>query len=106
MDTVKIVVLWSDLLIYLLAASLTLFFWNMRGNPITAARWRQVFGTRLGMATFVVLGAYIMIALLDSLHFRLALDFFFGYPFYCNFCDAAIALPLASQEYLRKCPGS
>ncbi len=74
MDTVKIVVLWSDLLIYLLAASLTLFFWNMRGNPITAARWRQVFGTRLGMATFVVLGAYIMIALLDSLHFRLALE--------------------------------
>lgn len=76
----KFVLLWSDLLIYLLCISLSLFFWNLRRNPIISARWRQVFGTRLGMATFVVLSSYILIALLDSMHFRNALESGAGQP--------------------------
>ena len=70
----KFLVLWSDVLIFMLCASLTLFFWNMRHSPITRERWRQVFGNRLGMVTFVVLASYILVALADSIHFQRALS--------------------------------
>lgn len=69
----KPVILWSDALIFLLVLSLTLFFWRLRGDPLLRQRWRQVFATRLGMAAFTVILAYIGVALLDSLHFRSAL---------------------------------
>ncbi|HEY6130372.1 MAG TPA: ABC transporter permease, partial [Halioglobus sp.] len=36
--------------------------------------WRQVFNSRLGMVTFTLILTYVGIALLDSLHFRRALD--------------------------------
>ncbi|MEM1111811.1 MAG: ABC transporter permease [Pseudomonadota bacterium] len=67
------VVLWSDALVFLLVASLTLFFMRLRRYPLNRQRWAQVFGSRLGMLTFTVISVYVAIALLDSLHFRKAL---------------------------------
>ena len=65
--------LWSDALIFLLVAALCLFFLRLRENPQTRGRWRQVFGTRVGMVTFTLILVYVGVALLDSLHFRRAL---------------------------------
>ncbi len=76
----KIVVLWSDALIFLLVAVIATFFWNMRKDKILTERWRQVFSSRLGMVAFVVIASYILIALLDSLHFRKALEPVEGQP--------------------------
>ncbi|MEZ5555330.1 ABC transporter permease [Haliea sp.] len=70
----KPVILWSDALIFLLVISLTLFFWRLRRDPQTRERWAEVFSSRLGMVAFTVIAAYIMVALLDSLHFRRALE--------------------------------
>jgi peptide/nickel transport system permease protein len=70
----KPLVLWSDALIYLLVIALCIFFYKLRQDPQTRARWGQVFASRLGMVTFTVIIAYVGIALLDSLHFRRALD--------------------------------
>jgi len=70
----KPLVLWSDALIYLLVISLSIFFYKLRQDPQTRERWGQVFASRLGMVTFTVIIAYVGIALLDSLHFRRALD--------------------------------
>jgi len=70
----KPLVLWSDALIYLLVICLCLFFYKLRGDPQTRERWGQVFSSRLGMITFTVIITYVGIALLDSLHFRRALD--------------------------------
>ena len=70
----KPLLLWSDVLIYLLVIALVLFFYRLRRDPQTRERWGQVFSTRLGMVTFTVIIAYVGIALLDSLHFRRALD--------------------------------
>lgn len=70
----KLVLLWSDGLIFMLVAALVLFFFSLRNDPETRGRWGQVFGTRLGMATFVVILTYIGVALLDSLHFRGAVE--------------------------------
>ena len=70
----KVVVLWSDALIFLLVISLVVFFFQLRKDPQIRARWQQVFASRLGMMTFTVIVAYVSVALLDSLHFRVALE--------------------------------
>ena len=70
----KPVLLWSDALVFLLVISLILFFWRLRGDPQTRERWAEVFSSRLGMVAFTVIAAYIMVALLDSMHFRRALE--------------------------------
>ncbi len=70
----KPIFLWSDVLIWLLVLALTLFFWRLRRDPMTRERWAQVFGTRLGMVTFTIILLYIGVALLDSIHFRKALE--------------------------------
>ena len=66
----QIVVLWSDLLIWLLvAAGLGLGVVIAKTPPLLAA-WRRVGANRVGMASATVLLAFILIGLLDSLHFR------------------------------------
>ncbi len=64
------VLLWSDLLIYTLIASVGLFLWQLRKNPQAKKRWSGVFSSKVGMASFIVILFYILISLLDSLHFR------------------------------------
>ena len=70
----KLILLWSDALIFLLVASLTVFFYRLRHDPQTRERWGEVFSSRLGMVTFTIVLVYVLIALLDSLHFRKALQ--------------------------------
>jgi peptide/nickel transport system permease protein len=77
---VKLTILWSDALIFLLVISLGLFFLQLRKSPQTRARWRQVFDTRMGMITFTLILVYVGIALLDSMHFRRALEPVGGTP--------------------------
>lgn len=76
----KPVLLWSDALIFLLVVVLCVFILRLGRDPRTRARWREIFGTRLGMAAFTVILVYVGIALLDSLHFRRALDPVAGSP--------------------------
>ena len=70
----KPVLLWSDGLIFILVIALVIFFYKLRQDPLTRERWEQVFSSKLGMATFTIIMTYVGVALLDSLHFRLALD--------------------------------
>jgi len=69
----KVLILWSDALIFLLVVALGLFFLQLRKNPQTRAHWSQVFSSPLGMVTFTLILVYVGVALLDSLHFRRAL---------------------------------
>jgi len=67
-------ILWSDLLIFALVIALCGFFWRLRRDPRIRARWAQVFQSRIGMASFTLIAIYVLIALLDSMHFRRALE--------------------------------
>jgi peptide/nickel transport system permease protein len=68
------VILWSDWVIWLLlVASLVLGFLSLRNPPLRAA-WRRVGRSRPGMAAATVLMAFLAVGLLDSLHYRPALD--------------------------------
>jgi len=66
-------ILWSDTLIFLLVAALFLLVRQIRKNPETRKKWRQVFQSRIGMASFIIIMVYVFVALLDSLHYREAL---------------------------------
>ncbi|MEP1469720.1 MAG: ABC transporter permease [Halieaceae bacterium] len=66
----KPVVLWSDALVYLLVIALVTFFYILRRDPQIRERWQQVFSSTLGMVAFTIILTYVLVALLDSLHFR------------------------------------
>lgn len=70
---IKPVVLWTDLLIFILLGLMLVFVFYARRHEHLRAPWRQVFRNSVGMATMLILAVYILIALLDSLHFRLPL---------------------------------
>ncbi len=67
------VVLWTDALLYLLLAVVLAFILYARRKPHLRAPWAQVFSRRFASASLVVLLAYVLIGLLDSLHYRLPL---------------------------------
>lgn len=66
------VLLWSDLLIFTLTASVILFFVQLRRNPMARQRWHSVFQSKVGLSSFIVIMMYVTVALLDSMHFRQA----------------------------------
>jgi peptide/nickel transport system permease protein len=70
----KPVLLWSDALIFMLVIALVVFFYKLREDPQTRERWSEVFSSRLGMIAFTVIMTYVGVALLDSMHYREALE--------------------------------
>jgi len=68
------VVLWTDALIFLLTAVVTVFVVYARSKPHLRAPWHRVFRGRIAAASVVVLLAFVITGLLDSVHFRLQLD--------------------------------
>jgi peptide/nickel transport system permease protein len=71
---IKPVILWTDALIFLLLAVVIVFVLYARSKPHIRAPWHQVFTGRIASASMVVLLAFVLIGLLDSLHFRLPLE--------------------------------
>lgn len=68
------VILWSDLLIWLLVVAVgVLIGWSM-GNPLLNDAWRRVGCSRAGMASATVLAVFVLVGLLDSIHYRPRLD--------------------------------
>ncbi len=64
------VILWTDALIYLLVSAGIGFVIYVRRHEHLRAPWRQMMRSRLGMSAAVVLSAYVLIGLLDSMHFH------------------------------------
>jgi peptide/nickel transport system permease protein len=68
------VLLWSDALLFILiAAIVALALWARRQEPLRAA-WGRVLQDGVAMAAATVLAAFIVVGLLDSLHYRARLD--------------------------------
>ncbi|MCB1728711.1 MAG: ABC transporter permease, partial [Gammaproteobacteria bacterium] len=64
------VILWTDALIYLLLGLAMAMVWYTRRYEHLLQPWRRVAGSRTGQATMVVLAFYLLIGLLDTLHFN------------------------------------
>ena len=64
------VLLWSDLLLWLLVALTVAGGLWASGQPHLVAAWRQIGQSRVGMGSGALLAVFLLIALLDSLHYR------------------------------------
>ncbi|MGH8615851.1 MAG: ABC transporter permease [Gammaproteobacteria bacterium] len=64
------VIFWTDALIFLLLFLAAVFVLYARNKEHLRAPWREVARSRLGMGAAVVLGFYVGIGILDSLHFH------------------------------------
>ena len=68
------VFLWTDLLIYLLLGVVIVSVFYIRRHPHLSAPWKSVIKRKRGVISIMILLCYVVVGLLDSVHFRLALD--------------------------------
>jgi peptide/nickel transport system permease protein len=73
MSDFMVVVLWSDALFAVLLLALAAGIGAVARREHLRSAWRRVFSDRTAMAASVILLAYLLVAVLDSLHFRPAL---------------------------------
>jgi peptide/nickel transport system permease protein len=62
--------LWTDVLVWILVAGVIGFAFYVRRHEHLVEPWRRVTHSRSGMVGLVVLVVFVVIGLLDSLHFR------------------------------------
>ncbi len=67
---IDLVVLWTDGLIFLLVVLAAVFAFYARRKEHLRAPWRVVSRSKVGMGALVVLSVYVLIGLLDSIHYR------------------------------------
>ncbi|MGE0874457.1 MAG: ABC transporter permease [Burkholderiales bacterium] len=68
------VLLWTDVLLWLLVAAVAGYARHCSRRPHLAAPWARVFRTRAAMVSGVVLACFLAAGLADSLHFRPTLE--------------------------------
>lgn len=66
----KIVILPTDALVYLLVALIAITIWYVRRHEHLRAPWQRVARSSSGMVGLIILLAFVAVGLLDSLHFR------------------------------------
>ena len=64
------VVLWTDALVFVLLAASAVLVWAIRRQEHLRAPWRSVAQRPMAMGAALVLGVFVVIGLLDSLHYR------------------------------------
>jgi len=64
------VILWTDALVFLLVSMVLGLAWNFRGKATIQRPLRQIAGSATGMASLVVLLFFVLLGLLDSVHFH------------------------------------
>lgn len=66
----KFVFLWTDLVLWLLAAGAAVYVRHVLRSPALRATWRRVADNAPAMCSAVVLVVFVGVALLDSVHYR------------------------------------
>ena len=64
------VMLWTDWLVWLLVAAIAGFAFYVTRREHLVEPWRRVLRSRSGMVSLVVLAVFVIVGLLDSVHFR------------------------------------
>ena len=64
------VVLWTDAVVFLVLFVSLLYAWKVRRTPHLAETWRKAFASPTGTGAATVLALFMIIGLLDSVHYR------------------------------------
>src|SRR5512140_3047293 len=67
------VILWSDALVFLLLAAGAASAWYIRRREHLLLPWRRVAQSSMAMVSLLLLSLFLLVGLLDTLHFRVAL---------------------------------
>ena len=104
----KLVILWTDALVYVLVAVIVALVWHVRRHEHLAAPWRKVARDSSGMAAGTVLAVFVVIGLADSVHYRPAIGAKDGKTIYAvevlSLLDAAAAPLRAKREKTYSAP--
>lgn len=70
---VKLVLLWTDVVLWLLVPGLVAYVWYVRRTPSLRRKWSAVLHNKTAVASAAVLSLFLVVALADSVHYRRAL---------------------------------
>jgi len=99
----KLVLLWTDAVLWLLLAALAFYGWRLRRLPPLRAPWRRLMHDAPALCALIVFAVFAVVALLDSIHFRRALPpTASGEVFHAtrteSLLDELLARPIAMRE--------
>ena len=66
----KWVILPTDIAFFVMLCVLGVYIWRVRDNAVQSATWQRVFVRRTGKISALVLAFFLLIAAVDSIHFR------------------------------------
>lgn len=66
----KLEIMWTDGFVWLMVVLALLYGWHVRRSPALRQAWHSVFYTPSAVACAVVLGFFVFVGLLDSIHYR------------------------------------
>jgi len=69
----KFVLLWTDTVLFILVLALGWYAWHVRRSPNLRANWQKVFNDAPALCSAVIVGMFLVVTLLDTVHFRRAL---------------------------------
>jgi peptide/nickel transport system permease protein len=70
----KLVFLWTDIFVWLVFAMTVVYASTVLRNANARRSWKRVFVAPTPMAASIVLGIFVCVGLLDSMHFRIRID--------------------------------
>lgn len=66
----KFIFLWTDIFVFCLVAGIFLYGWRAARSPALSRAWGSVMRTTSAMCAALVLAAFLLVGLLDSVHYR------------------------------------
>ena len=105
--TPKLVLLWTDVVLYAMLLLLAWYAWRVRLNPNLRATWNRVARDPAALCAGLVLALFALVTLADSVHFRRALPAAAGAParaptFYATSTESLLDAVLARQVQMRE----
>ena len=105
--TPKLVLLWTDVVLYAMVLLLVWYAWRVRVNPNLRANWARVARDPAALCAGIVLALFALVTLVDSVHFRRALVPSADAPagtatFYATSTESLLDAMLARQVQMRE----
>ncbi|MFT7774139.1 ABC transporter permease [Roseateles sp.] len=98
----KFVLLWTDLALWLLTAAVLAYVWRVKAQVHLRATWRRVLRDPVAACAGVVMGLFLLVTLVDSLHLRRALPTTDGSTVYDTRTLSVLDLLLQRQIAMRE----
>jgi len=103
----KIVLLWTDVVLYAMLLALAWYGWRIRVNDNLRANWWKVLRDPAALSAGIVMLIFALVTLADSVHFRRALAPTAGVPastqtFYATSTESLLDVLLARQIAMRE----